>query len=165
MILCFKVKRLQQTWKRLEESHPKLSIVYHNTLKSLYAILNSHGSHPSPGKVKHCLPYIAHVVKCLEVGPNTVDRVRSGTEELDELEVMVNHLISARDYGNDVDSYRRQAEEFARNMKEEGELREYFTNTVFVSKSVGLGFQESEVMTKMSALLVLMSEHIEPSRQ
>ena len=153
---------MQQTWKRLEEHHPKLSIVYHNTLKSLHAILNSHGSHPFPGKVKPCLPYIGHVVKYLEVGPNAIDQIGNGIEELDELEVMLHHLRVARDYGNDVDSYRRQAEGFVKNMKEEPELYEYFTNTVCVTKSVGLGFQEHEVMAKMSALLKLMSEHIEP---
>ena len=157
------MKRLKRTWQRLEESHPKLSIVYHNTLKSVYAIINSQGNHPSPGKVKPCLPYVAHVVKCLEVGPTPLDQTANGVAELDELEVMCNHLSSARDYGTAVESYRRQAVGFVRNMQGDAGLEGYFMDTVNVSSAAGLGFSEADVTVKMDGLLTLMSEHIEPS--
>ncbi|XP_028411037.1 SH2 domain-containing protein 3C-like isoform X1 [Dendronephthya gigantea] len=157
------VRRLKLTWKKLEESHPKLSIVYHNTLKSVYAILNSQGTHPSPGKVKPSLPYVAHVVKCLEVGPTPVEQTLNGVTELDELEVMCNHLSSARDYGCNVHSYRRQAVGFVRNMWDDTELERYFMDTVNVSRAVGLGFSEADSPVKMDGLLTLMSEHIEPN--
>jgi hypothetical protein len=147
----------------LEEGHPKLSIIYHNTLKSVYAILNSQGSHPSPGKVKPCLPYVAHVVKCLEIGPTPLEQSGNGVAELDELEVMCNHLSSARDYGTAVESYRRQAVGFVRNMQGDVGLEMYFLHTVKVSSAVGLGFSEADVTVKMDGLLTLMSEHIEPS--
>ena len=147
----------------MEESHPKLSIVYHNTLKSVYAILNSQGTHPSPGKVKPCLPYIAHVVKCLEVGPTPAEQTSNGVAELDELEVMCYHLSSARDYGCNVHSYRRQAVGFVRNMWGDKALERYFMDTVNVSSAVGLGFSEADSPVKMDGLLTLMSEHIEPN--
>ena len=165
MVLYFQVKRLKLTWHRLEESHPKLSIVYHNTLKAAYAILNSQGTHPSLGKVKPCLPYVAHVVKCLEVGPTPLERTGNGIAELDELEVMCNHLSSARDYGTNVESYRRQAVGFVRNMHGDVGLEGYFWDTVNVSDAVGLGFSEADVIIKMDGLLTLMSEHIEPSNR
>ena len=154
---------MKETWERLEESHPKLSIIYHNTLKSTYAVLNSQGNHPSPGKVKPCLPYMAHVVKCLEVGPSPVEHSGNGVAELDELEVMCNHLSSARDYGTAVESYRRQAVGFVRNMHGDKELEGYFMDTVNVSSAVGLGFSEADMAMKMDGLLKLMSEHIEPN--
>lgn len=145
----------------MEENHPKLSIIYHNTLKSMYAILNSQGSHPSPGKVKPCLPYLIQVVKCLEVGPAPLEQDGNGVADLDDLEVMCNHLSSARDYGNAVESYKRQAVGFVRNMKGDVGLEMYFLDTVKVSSSVGLGFSDADVCRKMNGLLTLMSVHIE----
>ena len=99
----------------------------------------------------------------METGPTAIEHIGNGIEELDELEVMFNHLHTARDFGNDMESYRRQAVGFVKNMKEERELDEYFMNTVCVAKSVGLGFQDKEAMTKMNSLLALMSEYVEPS--
>ena len=157
------VKRLKLTWQHLEEKHPKLSIIYHNTLKSVYAIINSQGTHPSPGKVKPCLPYMAHVVKCLEMGPTTLDPTANGVTELDELEVMCNHLNSARDYGTAVESYRRQGVGFIMNMQSDTGLEGYFIDKVNVSSAAGLGFNEADVRVKMDGLLTLMSEHIEPN--
>jgi hypothetical protein len=150
-------------WQHLEEKHPKLSIIYHNTLKSVYAIIHSQGTHPSPGKVKPCLPYMAHVIKCLEVGPSPLEPDANGVTELDELEVMCNHLNSARDYGTAVESYRRQAVGFIMNMQGDAALEGYFMNTVHVSNAAGLGFNEADVRVKMDGLLTLMSEHVEPN--
>ena len=147
----------------MEEKHPKLSIIYHNTLKSVYAIINSQGTHPSPGKVKPCLPYMAHVVKCLQLGPTLLEPTANGVTELDELEVMCNHLNSARDYGTAVESYRRQGVGFIMNMQSDAGLEGYFMDTVHVSRAAGLGFNEEDVKVKMDGLLTLMSEHIEPN--
>jgi hypothetical protein len=102
-------------------------------------------------------------VKCLEIGPTPLEQSGNGVAELDELEVMCNHLSSARDYGTAVESYRRQAVGFVRNMQGDVGLEMYFLHTVKVSSAVGLGFSEADVTVKMDGLLTLMSEHIEPS--
>ncbi|KAL0979605.1 hypothetical protein UPYG_G00187200 [Umbra pygmaea] len=157
------ISRLEQTWQTLRQRHTDVAILYEKTLKPFMKRMNE--GKESCALANTSFPHVVPLLSLLEKSVAVVD----GTEPWDTVEagldVVMNHLETARTTAQQGVVYRSNAENKLKGFQEQAEVLELFL-TEFEMRLLwgnrGAEENQAERYAKFDQVLSALSNRLEP---
>ncbi|XP_074836551.1 SH2 domain-containing protein 3A isoform X2 [Carettochelys insculpta] len=151
------IARLDQTWRKLRQSHTESAIAFEKDLKPFVKRLNQGEENATPGEV--AVPHLLPLISLLE-GEQLWD------DHEESCDLLLRTLVAARSIATSAAAYKATAEAKLQGFHATPELLEAF-QTEFALRlfwgSKGAATERAERYQKFNAILTVLSQKLEPT--